>query len=113
MKKERMHIYEGMFILSATLSEDARKKALEKITNPIKERGGEIHKIHDMGKTRLSYEINKKREGVYFLIYFSLASIKMDELWKEYHLHEDLIRFMTMRTEEVKESLEFKPLVMS
>ena len=34
----------------------------------------------------------------------------VNEMWQEYHLHEDLIRFMTLETEEVKETLEFKPL---
>ena len=32
MAKQRTHLYEGMYILSATLSDEARQKALEKIT---------------------------------------------------------------------------------
>ena len=111
MKKERNRLYEGMYILSATLSEDARNKALEKITKAIEEKSGEIHKIHEMGKRKLAYEIDKKREGFYYLIYFSIASIHLNELWSEYHLHEDLIRFMTLRANEVKENLEFKSLI--
>ena len=35
MKQNREGLYEGMYIISATLSEEARKKALEKITNNI------------------------------------------------------------------------------
>ena len=33
MRKERTALYEGMYILSATLSEDSRKKAFDKILN--------------------------------------------------------------------------------
>ena len=66
-----------------------------------------------MGKRRLAYEIEKKREGVYFLVYFSVGASHIKELWNEYHLHEDLIRFSTQLTEDVLESLEFKPLVVS
>lgn len=40
MSKERKNLYEGMYILSATLSDDARQKALEKITSAITEKGG-------------------------------------------------------------------------
>jgi small subunit ribosomal protein S6 len=110
MKKLRKHLYEGMYILNATLSEESRKKALDKILNGITEKDGEIHKIHEQGRMKLAYEIHGKREGFYFLIYFSVPAVSMDEILKEYPLHEDLLRFMTMRTDHVKESLEFKPI---
>ncbi|MDR3624335.1 MAG: 30S ribosomal protein S6 [Chlamydiales bacterium] len=103
-------LYEGMYILSATLSEDARQKALEKIKTGILSRGGEILKLHEQGRRRLAYEINGRREGFYFLLYFTVKSPAIAELWREYHLNEDLIRFMTLRTESVMEKIEFKPL---
>lgn len=109
-KHERKGLYEGMYILSATLSDDSRKKAFEKITEGISQKGGEIQKIHEMGRKKLAYEIDGKREGYYYVLYFSAPTQIINELWKEYHLHEDLIRFMTQRTEKVLETLEFKPL---
>ena len=108
MKKERRRLYEGMYILSATLSEAARKKALDKITDSISEKGGEINKIFEMGRKRLAYPIRKKQEGYYFLLYFTTAPAVVPLLWQEYHLHEDLLRFMTLSAEKVPESLEFK-----
>ena len=110
MKGKRLRLYEGMYILNATLSEDARKKALAKITDSIEEKGGEILKIHDMGKRRLAYYIEGKKEGYYYLLYFNVDSKYVPEMWQEYHLHEDLIRYMTLKTDNVKETLEFKPL---
>lgn len=109
-KKERKGLYEGMYILSATLSDDSRKKAFDKITDGITEKGGEIHKIHEQGRRKLAYEIDGKREGYYYVLYFTVPTLVVAELWKEYHLHEDLIRFMTMKTEKVLETLEFQPL---
>lgn len=110
-KKERQYLYEGMYILSATLSDDARKKGLERITSEVTQRKGEVHKIFDQGRRKLAYEINGRREGFYYVIYFSAPSKALNEMWKEYHLNEDLIRFMTSRVETVPENLEFKPLV--
>lgn len=110
MRKERKGLYEGMYILSATLSEDSRKKAFDKITEGIVQKGGEIHKIHEQGRRKLAYEIDGKREGFYYILYFTAPTPAISELWKDYQLHEDLIRFMTMRTEKVLETLEFKPL---
>lgn len=111
MAKQRKHLYEGMYILSATLSDDARQKALDKINSGITNRGGEIHKMFDQGRKKLAYEINGKREGHYFLLYFSTLTKNLAEMWKEYHLNEDLVRFITLRAPVVPEKIEFKPLI--
>ena len=110
-KEQRTHLYEGMYILSATLSEDARQKALEKITTGITNRTGEIHKMFDQGRKKMAYEINGRREGYYYILYFSMPAPAMAEVWKEYHLNEDLLRFLSLRAEKVPEKLEFKSIV--
>jgi small subunit ribosomal protein S6 len=111
MTQENQNLYEGMYIISATLSEDARQKALEKIKTGITGRQGEIVKIHDEGRRKLAYEINGRREGYYYLLYFKVKPAAITDMWKEYHLNEDLMRFVTFRTDKVLEKLEFKPLM--
>jgi len=110
MPKSRQHLYEGMYILSATLSEDARKKAIEKITSSIEHHAGQVHKTFEQGRKKLAYEIDGRKEGFYYVLYFSAGSTSMPELWREYQLNEDLIRFMTLRAESVPEKIEFKVL---
>lgn len=109
--EQNKNLYEGMYILSATLSDEARQKALDKIQAGITSRGGEILKIHAQGRKRLMYEINGHREGYYFVMYFNSSPAAISELWEEYHLNEDLVRFMTLRTDAVLEKIEFKALV--
>ena len=111
MSQERQNLYEGMYVISATLSEDARQKALDKILNGIKSEEGEVVKLHEMGRKRLAYAINGHKEGYYFLVYFKAPSAAISKLWQEYHLNEDLVRFMTLTTDKVLEKIEFKPLV--
>ena len=111
MKEEKTNLYEGMYILSATLSEDARNKALDRIQAGITNHGGEIVKIHNQGRKRLAYEIDGHREGYYYIIYFNVKPSAINELWHEYHLNEDLVRFLTLRTEKVMDKIEFKSLV--
>ena len=110
MNQMNKNLYEGMYIISATLSDDARNKALDKIQKGITSREGEVLKIHEQGRRRLAYEINGHREGYYYLIYFNLAPVGISELWQEYHLNEDLVRFITLRTEKVLDKVEFKAL---
>lgn len=110
MSKTKNNLYEGMYILSATLSEDARGKAIEKILASIQYHAGEVHKIFEQGRKKLAYEIGGRREGYYYVIYFTANSLSMPELWREYQLNEDLIRFMTIRAYEVPEKIEFKQI---
>lgn len=110
MKEQQAMLYEGMYVLNAMLNDEARTKAFEKIKDSIVARGGEIVKIHDQGRRRLAYEIKKQREGYYYLMYFRLPTLQVQELWDEYHLNEHLLRFLTLRTDNVLEELTFKQL---
>ncbi|ANG65888.1 30S ribosomal protein S6 [Chlamydia gallinacea] len=110
MKEKATRLYEGAYVFSVTLSEEARRKALEKVTSGIINYGGEILKIHDQGRKKLAYTIRGAREGYYYFIYFSVIPEAIAELWKEYHLNEDLLRFMTLKADSVQEVLEFASL---
>jgi len=109
MNQERQ-LYEGMYIVSALLSEEARKKALERIVSSIETHGGEIKNVVDWGRRKFAYQIEKRKEGFYYVIYFDAETSKMPKIWDEYKLNEDLVRFMTLKTDAVREKLEFKPL---
>lgn len=111
MSKKQDNLYEGMYIISAKLSDEARKRAFEKITNGITSLGGEVKRIHEQGRRRLAYEINGHREGYYYVVYFTAQPGAIKELWDDYQISEDLIRFVTMRAEQVLEKIEFKMLV--
>lgn len=108
--KLKKNLYEGMYIISSTLSDEARQKSLDRIQASITQRSGEVHKIHDRGRSRLAYEIDGHKEGHYFILYFDLPPSEMNDLWSDYHLNEDLVRFMTTRAEKVMDTIEFKVL---
>jgi small subunit ribosomal protein S6 len=110
MKEKRKNLYEGMYVISASLSDDARSKALERIKEGISRHGGEVLFMHDWGRKRLAYEINGHREGFYYILYFEVNPSAIAEMWHEYHLNEDLVRFITLRTDKVVEKIEFKTL---
>lgn len=106
------HRYEGMFILGASLSDEAKARITESIKLGITSRGGEILKIHEMGRRKLAYKIRKNSEGVYYLYYFEVDPAQVKEMWREYKLLEEegLLRFMTLRQDNVMEKIEFPQL---
>ncbi len=108
MSEEKQNLYEGMYIISTTLSDDARKKAMERVISCIVEHGGETVKEHDIGRKRLAYKIDNHSDGYYYVIYYNVKPSAIIDIEQEWHLNEDLLRFITLRTEKVSENLEFK-----
>lgn len=109
--RDKKNLYEGMFVINAGLSDELRQKTFNKLEEMITEKGGEIHKIHQMGKKRLAYDIAGHRDGYYQLIYFSVDPAAIKQIWHDCHLNEELLRFMTLRAEKVAETLEYRQLV--
>ena len=62
-------------------------------------------RVAEQGRKKLAYEIRGSREGYYYLLYFTAPTSRLSELWREYHLNEDLLRFLTLKTSEVKEAI--------
>jgi small subunit ribosomal protein S6 len=110
MSHINQQLYEGMYIISATLSDEARGKALDKIQQGIAAHGGEVLKVHDQGRRRLAYAIDNHREGYYYVLYFKVKPAAISEMWHDYHLNEDLVRFITLTAEKVVDKIEFKSL---
>ena len=111
MTQQQQHLYEGMYIVNAALNDEGRQKAFEKIKTGITSRGGEVRKIFEQGRRRLAYEIQGRREGYYYLLYFSLPTSEVAPMWRDCRLHDQLLRFTTLRVDVVPEKIEFKPIV--
>lgn len=110
MTEQKQKLYEGMYILRGELHDEASVKAFDKIKAGIAQHGGEVVKVHTQGRKKLCYPIMKQREGHYFLVYFKIDPAMMNELWQEYRMNENLLRFMTLSTDEVMEEIKFKQL---
>ena len=85
--------YESMFVLAPTFSEDESKTESQKIQDLIKKFGGEIADVDEWGKRNLAYEIKKFQEGYYFVIYYQLDPLKINELESNFTINENILRY--------------------
>ena len=93
------HQYELMVILDPEIDERTVAPSLDKFLNVIRTDGGTIDKVDIWGRRRLSYEINKKSEGIYAVVNFTATSAATVELDRQLKPSEAVMRTKVLRAE--------------
>lgn len=95
-----MHKYEVMVILDAEVDEKTVGPSLEKFLNVIRNGGGTVDSVDIWGRRRFAYEINKKTEGIYVVLYLTCNPAEVLELDRQLRLSEAVVRTKVLRAEE-------------
>jgi small subunit ribosomal protein S6 len=95
-----MAVYETMFILQPALESEAEEEVIANLQTVINKLGGEIGKVDDWGKRKLSYEIDKFNEGHYYLLQFTGSHDIIPELEHFFRVNDEVIRFMIIREDQ-------------
>ena len=96
-----MNSYETLFIIDASLSEEAIKGLVDKFTALIAEHG-KVSEVNEWGKRRLAYPINDKEEGYYVLVNFESEGNLPAELERIFGITEGIMRSIVIRHEDKK-----------
>ena len=94
-----MRHYELMIILDPDLEERTVTPSLETYLKIIKDSGGNVNKLDVWGKRRMSFEINKKPEGIYAVVDMHCEPAAIKELDRQLNLNESILRTKVMRPE--------------
>ena len=94
-----MRRYELMVILDPDLEEKTITPSLETFLNVVRTGGGTVDKVDIWGRRRLSFEINKKVEGIYAVVDLQAEPAVMKELDRQLNLNESVLRTKVMRPE--------------
>ena len=92
-----MRHYEVMVILDPSLDERTVAPSLDTFLNVIRTTGGSIEKVDVWGKRRLSFEINKKSEGIYAVLDLQASPDAVKELDRQLGLNESVLRTKVLR----------------
>ncbi len=88
--------YETTFILEPGVDEARVNEEVERVSQLIRDLGGELIEVQRWGKRRLSYEINKKRDGIYTLFLYSGPGSMVKEVERKLRLNEQVMRVLTV-----------------
>jgi len=91
--------YEVVVIVKSDLTEEDIIALLDRCQAIITDRKGVIAKVDKWGKRRLAYEINKQKDGFYFLIDFAGDGPIVAELERNLKIDDRILKFMTVKKE--------------
>jgi small subunit ribosomal protein S6 len=95
-----MHPYEIMVILDPEVEERTVQPTLERFLSVITNGGGSVESLDIWGRRRLSYEIQKKSEGIYAVANFTADPATTHELERQLRLNEWIMRTKVLRADE-------------
>jgi len=89
--------YELMVILDPDLEERTIAPSLDQFLTVVTKDGGTVEKVDIWGRRRLSFEINKKVEGIYAVVDLHAQPATVSELDRQLNLNESVLRTKVMR----------------
>ena len=84
--------YEMLYILDATLTDEAKDGIIKKIEDLVAKNGGVVEKTDRWGVKKLQYPINYKSEGFYVLMTFEAEKAFVEELKRVIGITDGIIR---------------------
>ena len=98
-----MPLYESIFIARQDVPATQVEALCKSFSDIIVKDGGTVKKTEQWGLRNLAYRINKNKKGHYVLFNLDAPPDAIAEMERNMKLHEDVLRFMTIRVEEHEE----------
>ena len=98
-----MPLYEHVFIVRQDIPSAQVESLTTSLSDTVKEHGGTVAKTEHWGLRTLAYRIKKNRKGHYVLFNLDAPPAALQELERHERLNEDILRYMTIRVEELEE----------
>lgn len=95
-KEVALKKYELLLILDPARTEDQNTETLDKVDEVIKKYGGTPERRQVIGKRRLAFTINKRRDGYYVCVYFDAPSdiLLFNEVDRHCKYSEEILRHL-------------------
>jgi small subunit ribosomal protein S6 len=99
-----MPLYETVLIARNDVTQQQVEAVAEEIKTELEAEGGSVKKTEYWGLRGLAYRIKKNRKGHYMLLGLDAKPSFVSEMERKLGLNEDILRFMTVRIEEIEEA---------
>jgi small subunit ribosomal protein S6 len=98
-----MAFYEHTMLARQDVSAQQVETLVEQFKGVIESNGGKVTKVEYWGVKTLAYRIKKNRKAHYSLLNIDAPAAAVAEMERQMTISEDVLRFMTIRVEELEE----------
>jgi small subunit ribosomal protein S6 len=98
-----MPLYETVVIARSEITQAQADAVADAVTTQLEADGGAVKKREYWGLRSLAYRIKKNRKGHYMLLGLDAPPPAVVEMERQLSLNEDVLRFMTVRVEDISE----------
>ncbi len=91
-----MKKYELMYILPSATSDEFKDDMMAKVNALIEKNNGVIEQIEKLGNKKLAYEIEKKKEGFYVLVNFSIEPKFVNQITSVLAITDNVLRYIVV-----------------
>jgi small subunit ribosomal protein S6 len=98
-----MPLYETVVIARSEITQAQADAVADAVTAQLETDGGAIKKREYWGLRGLAYRIKKNRKGHYMLLGLEAPPAAVVEMERQLKLNEDVLRFLTIRVEEISD----------
>lgn len=95
-----MPLYEHTFLARQDISVQQAEALTEHFKGVLEANGATVGKVENWGLKTAAYKINKNRKAHYVLMNVDGPSSAMAEMERQMRIHEDVMRYLTIRVEE-------------
>ena len=92
--------YELVVILSPEIADDVVGESLDRLSQNVTGRGGEVVDVNHWGRRRLAYPIKSHFEGNYVISQIKLEPARVAELESSLRISEEVLRHMIIQAGE-------------
>ncbi len=92
-----MPLYENVIICRQDITNNQLVQIIDEFKKLLVSEEGKIMQEEYWGLRNLAYEINKNKKGHYTMLIIDIMANKISEFERRLRLHEDVIRFMTIK----------------
>ena len=98
-----MPLYEHVFLARQDVTSQQAEALAEQYKGVIEANGGSVAKVEPWGLKSIAFRIRKNRKAHYTLMNINAPSAAVVEMERQMAINEDILRFMTVKVEELEE----------
>jgi len=95
--------YENVFIVRQDVSGQQVEELATRFSEVLQGGGGRVERTEFWGLRTMSFRIKKNRKGHYVMLNIDAPAPAIQEMERNMRLNEDVIRYMTLRVDELDE----------